>query len=142
MSDVFSASLRDPHRAADAAVVSGHTPGPWHIGNGDIFADGDARSDFDDRIICAIGKSGGFRSAEYATIPAHRPEGIANARLIAAAPDLLEALLLHEAYLNLPQDRGGPTGKKGRAHQAWLDAKAKAIAKANPLSDKLGGADA
>lgn len=52
------------------------------------------------------------------------------ARLIAAAPELLEALMLFDAYLALPQDRGGPTGPKGLAHQAWIDAKNAAIAKA------------
>jgi len=71
--------------------MSNPTPGPWHVGNGDVYADGDRSSDFDDIVICAIGRSGGFRSHEYAVVKAHKPDGRANARLIAAAPDLLEA---------------------------------------------------
>ncbi len=73
-------------------MISSHTPGPWKVGNGDIFADGNETSDFDDIVICAIGQSGGGRSHEYAVVKAHKPEGRANARLIAAAPELLEAL--------------------------------------------------
>lgn len=61
------------------------TPGPWKLGNADIFVDGD---DGDDRVICAIGTAGGFRSSVYSPIRANKPEGKANARLIAAAPDL------------------------------------------------------
>lgn len=73
-------------------MSAAHTPGPWHVGNGDIFAEGNKSSDFDDIVICAIGLGGGFRSHEYAVVKAHRPEGKANARLIASAPELLEAL--------------------------------------------------
>lgn len=65
--------------------TSVHTEGPWKLGNGDIFAEGNKGSDFDDRVICAIGQSGGFRSHEYVAIRAHKPEGKANARLIVAA---------------------------------------------------------
>ena len=68
-----------------------HTAGPWFIGHGDVYAKGNKASDFDDRVICAIGR-GGERAHEYATVPAHKPEGRANARLIAAAPLLLKAL--------------------------------------------------
>lgn len=57
------------------------------------------------------------------------------------APDLrdqmamaaLTALRLHDAYLAVPQDRGGPNGTKGRAHQAWLDAKAEALSLADAM---------
>jgi hypothetical protein len=77
-------------------VSAGFTPGPWHIGNGDIYAEGNELSDYDDRVIAAIGRAG-MRSHEYAIIKAHKPEGRANARLIAAAPDLYEALKVMEA---------------------------------------------
>ena len=40
----------------------------------------------------------------------------------------LKALRLYEDYLALPQDRGGPTGPKGAALQAFLDAKTEALA--------------
>lgn len=71
---------------------SKHTPGPWKIGNGDIFAEGNRASDFDDIVICAIGQAGYFRSSVCSIVPHHRPEGKANARLIAAAPAMLAAL--------------------------------------------------
>lgn len=56
--------------------------------------------------------------------------------IVRAAPPEVErlamrALELHDAYLAIPQDRGGPTGPKGRAHQAWLDAKALATGAAS-----------
>jgi len=76
-------------------MAGNHTPGPWRFFMGDICADG---SDGDDRVIAGIGKSCGARSSVYSTIKAHRPEGIANANLIAAAPDLLEALRLAHDY--------------------------------------------
>lgn len=76
----------------NTSKTTGHTPGPWMVGNGDVFAEGNRSSDFDDIVICAIGQSGGFRSHEYAVVKAHKPEGRANARLIAAAPDMLNAL--------------------------------------------------
>ena len=47
-----------------------------------------------------------------------------------AATLALQALQLYDVYTALPQDRGGPNGPKGRAHQAWLDAKAEAQASA------------
>ncbi len=65
------------------------TPGPWRSNGSDIFVEGD---DGDDRIIAGIGKSGGFRSSVYSPIVAHKPEGRANAHLIAAAPELYEVL--------------------------------------------------
>jgi hypothetical protein len=51
-----------------------------------------------------------------------------NAELL--VPDLLEALKLYDAWLALPQDRGGKDGPKGRALDAFIKAKDAAIAKA------------
>ena len=65
------------------------TPGPWHVGNQDIYADG---SDGDDLVICAIGQAGGFRSAEFSVVRGKRSAAEANAHLIAAAPDLYDFL--------------------------------------------------
>lgn len=51
----------------------------------------------------------------------------ANARLAAAAPELLEALILHREYETLPADRGGPNGPKGQAHARWIAARDAAL---------------
>ena len=66
------------------------TPGPWRIFMGDICVDGD---DGDDRIVAGIGTSRGARSSVYSPIQAHKPEGKANARLIAATPDMADAIM-------------------------------------------------
>ena len=58
------------------------------------------------------------------------PARRANARLIAAAPELLEALKLYDAYRALPTDRGGASGAKHQAYAAFIAAKDAAIAKA------------
>lgn len=92
----------------------GHTEGPWKIGNGDIYADGNKLSDFDDRVICAIGKSGGFRSHEHSVIRANSEEGRANAYLIAAAPTTLNALINLEAYLRLTAHHNAPEAAAAR----------------------------
>jgi hypothetical protein len=57
-------------------------------------------------------------------------EAEANARLIAAAPELLEALKLYDAYRALPTDRGGASGAKHQAYAAFIAAKDAAIIKA------------
>jgi len=71
--------------------MSGHTKGPWEV-----------QEYIDDsiEIIGDIREINEF-SDEYTTIAELKPSGdLANARLIAAAPDLLEALegLLEEAH--------------------------------------------
>lgn len=76
-----------------------HTPGPWRIE--------DKRS----RGRTLISGDGWVRLCDvYTVMEGCRepyPEGMANARLIAAAPDLLDALidLLHQSKLS--QDEGG-----------------------------------
>lgn len=132
MSEVLSSSdkMSDTHRAADAAVVSGHTPGPW------VLMPGDSP---ETSIVLGQGFTiatvwGGWRDYEP------------NGRLIAAAPDLLEALLA------LKKAVCGETGFANAVRQVsgtaypWpeLDiaeeAAAAAIAKATASPDKLGGA--
>lgn len=54
----------------------------------------------------------------------------ANAVLIAAAPELLNALRLNVAYEAVPADRGGSSGPKGKAWAAFIAARDAAIAKA------------
>lgn len=59
------------------------TPGPWEVSDIGDYADFDGRSIVvigDDRRVCATHAGG------------DDPEGTANARLIAAAPELAEAL--------------------------------------------------
>lgn len=66
--------------------MSKHTPGPWRVGSnsvgGPTITTADKRSTIADIRTCGGVHCGG---------PQH-PETTANARLIAAAPDLLEAL--------------------------------------------------
>lgn len=66
-------------------MESRHTPGPLKVGNCDLYVEGDASSDHDDIVIAALGQAGSFRSHEYSVIKGHKPEGKANARLLAAA---------------------------------------------------------
>lgn len=63
--------------------MSRHTAGPWVLD-----AWGDIRAGHN-TVICAMGKSSGFKS-DYTT-PA-KAETAANAKLITAATDMLEAL--------------------------------------------------
>jgi hypothetical protein len=78
--------------------VSGHTPGPWWIKWGfNVFGP-------DNRLVANAG--GHENNQNQAAVQA---ENVANARLIAAAPDLLTAVLLAADYFErLPQfpDRG------------------------------------
>ena len=66
----------------DAQAANGHTALPWREWHGDIVADGDALSDYDDYVIAGIGTSYGSRSSVYCPVKAHKPEGKANAALI------------------------------------------------------------
>lgn len=107
-----------------------HTPGPWREFMGDICA-----SD-DEIVICAMNKSCGARSSEFYTYSGKKEVARANARLIAAAPELLEALDgLLEAITaeNQHRDRAltitGPTANLKWLLEACDDARA-AIAKA------------
>jgi len=89
-----------------------HTPGPWEAAERGDYADfdGDSRVILgDDRRIAVVQDSGSIEDA-------------ANARLIAAAPDMLEAL--HTLIIN---NRMGVTGQLARA--GWAKARA-AISKA------------
>jgi len=120
-----------------------HTEGPWDItgisqdtgsisvGQRDlriVIADVTNAASFADMLAGAI-RRGGDRLE-----PSDAQTQFANARLIAAAPDLLHAIRLRHAYDSLPVDRGGSNGPKGRAKAAWLAAEAAAIAKAEGRS--------
>lgn len=96
------------------AAETKHTPGPW-------------LSFHEDGVVSAYEPTGGG-TARIVTIARHC--SIANARLIAAAPDLLEALKLQLAY------EAAPTGSKGRP--SWMElvkVRDTAIAKAEGLNN-------
>ena len=109
-----------------------HTPGPWGIkpmideDEVGVFTGPKAPYDWGDagsRYVCIVTKSRGGM-----------PETLANARLIAAAPDLLAALQGARAALRRalphcpPDDAGLFVGE-------WLDEIKAAIAKACPNSE-------
>ncbi len=103
--------MSDP---VDAVV---HTPGPWHV---KVFDDG--------AFMLAAGPVDDLTSCIIATREAHPEpaEGRANARLIAAAPDLLEAceMLL---MLSLPIDVSGES-MVAKARAAVAKARGLAVA--------------
>jgi hypothetical protein len=64
-----------------------HTPGPWHIGQSREWDDGELHEQL------AVYSAEGVKTAKVETWLKHcREESEANARLIAAAPELLAAL--------------------------------------------------
>jgi hypothetical protein len=80
----FSESrARDEERIARLDAASKHTPGPWE------------RHERYDVVIARLGGEGeAFRGvADCRTVDVEGEERAANARLIAAAPDLLDALM-------------------------------------------------
>lgn len=92
-------------------MTAQHTPGPWiNIGNGDIVA----RSD----NYC-----GGEKDIASVFLT-RNDEDEANARLIAAAPDLLEALKLYVLQDNFATDYGYGVGGEAKATAEAAIAKA------------------
>ena len=78
---------------ATTEKAASHTPGPWHVGtNGDACAVNHAVCSGPIVIAKVYGKG-------YPTGKGWHPESEADAMLMAAAPELLEALEF--AYLNL-----------------------------------------
>lgn len=113
-----------------ADEVAKHTPGPWEIedplGPETIWIVEAGKETHEWRAIAMLPASMPDDAEEH---PLLMPERDANARLIAAAPDMLEALRLHAAYEALPTDRGGKHGPKGKAHAAWIAARDAALSK-------------
>ena len=66
-----------------------HTPGPWHYA--DSMGDREIRSSVDITIGEVLGDGNSYCQEE-------EEERLANAQLIAAAPDMLEALESEEAW--------------------------------------------
>lgn len=98
-------------------MMSKHTPGPW------------AMPDSGQGRISKVGANGGWdgliATADCGDYARSREEGLANARLIAAAPNLLEALKTARSMLAIC---AGPIPSNDeRDAIAWADA---AIAKA------------
>lgn len=65
-----------------------HTPGPWHV-NGTAIT---AHVGPSYRYVCEVSTSAPSRGTTY-RIDEHRDEFLANAALLATAPDLLEELM-------------------------------------------------
>jgi hypothetical protein len=100
-----------------------HTPGPWRV-TLDEFGDYTIQPEHAVLAVAAV------VNGEMRRMGGHAGEHQANARLIAAAPDMFEALRLHKVYEALPTDRGGSDGPKGRARAAWIAARNAALSKA------------
>lgn len=88
--------------------MSKHTPGPW------------AMPDSGKGRISKVGANGGWdgliATADCGDYARSKSEGLANARLIAAAPDLLEALqnlsiVMQELHDHWDNDRDAKVGK-------------------------------
>lgn len=89
--------VQDAHKkAAIAGAVPAHTPGPWEWDAGLVPPDGPHR-------YADIYVNGG--ETIIAEFNDNIPEGRANARLIAAAPDMLEALKLIKRKLESDDPR-------------------------------------
>lgn len=126
--DGFIAAMADNDGVVDPtrtirrlSTINKHTPGPWfdagYLGFG--------------RLIVAAPPAGAVPPPIAVVYgPSTTPESLANAKLIAASPQLYEAARLHQTYEAMPADRGGKNGPKGSAREAWLAAEACALAKA------------
>lgn len=110
-----------------------HTPGPWHVGN----AHGAARDHaicVDHQVIARVTGSG------FPIGKGWSAETAANARLIAAAPDLLAALIQAEASARVQAATADAYADAGRdveanrglaaEHRRWADVYRAAIAEA------------
>lgn len=88
-------------KQAEQQTSAAHTPGPWTYDRGVVPPDGPQR------YSTVSSADGDLAIAEVNDLI---PEGIANARLIAAAPDLLAAAQTVLADLNarIEAARGGP----------------------------------
>ena len=116
-----------PHRATPA-----HTPGPWvaHYGweSEHLMA-----PDPNNPRWCEV-TGGSFKDGTYLSIPALM--GIANARLIAAAPDLLNALIGAVAAIEEVME---PITSNGM-HAEWDEVMAKQVPVWRALIAKATGA--
>ena len=97
-----------------------HTPGPWKVGmrggfNANLICDRSGEDMHTDNAICSV-----FGMYQHQDVEEQKDsKGLANARLISAAPELLEALIALHTQTNSTEL--AKAGDKARA----------AIAKAN-----------
>ena len=107
------------------------TPGPWRIESGTTLLWGACSED----DLSSYGM--GYPIAECRITPISKwpkgpnyDEGIANARLISAAPDMFEALLKGKEYTTLKRSDGEFDVKTIRAKKEYIKARDAALAKA------------
>jgi hypothetical protein len=86
-----------------------HTPGPWvtDLAHGDLFV---------------LAGNGRFVAECHSEVASRKDIDRANARLIAAAPDMLEALRLHKAWRDSEHagpDYGGQTRDTPEGEKIW-----------------------
>lgn len=85
-------------RKDHAMPTSHHTPGPWKVGDGQIYSVAD-NLNLDESLIVVFHPNGWKAMNPYSKSPDKNPEiAQANARLITAAPELLAALIAILAY--------------------------------------------
>jgi hypothetical protein len=98
----------------------GHTPGPWRI-----WSEKDSGGRLSVLEVCETQDRG--RHSHFASVAKHWPEAEANARLIAAAPDLLAALKdLAEAVESMQAtfgciQGGHPEEDDMHFHEKWAE---------------------
>ncbi|KGH25453.1 hypothetical protein [Comamonas testosteroni] len=92
-----------------------HTPGPWNYGADKCLSNDEALAICKQNIDAHKKESSGYFYVVYVgdgrrtALVGHGPDGAANARLIAAAPELLEALQESLAALEyVVEQAGGP----------------------------------
>lgn len=90
--------------------MSKHTPGPWEIGlrngaNSNTIYARNGETEHDDSTVCSV-----FRMFMYCDMSEQKdPIGIANARLIAAAPNILDELVAaRETIQQIQNSMPGP----------------------------------
>ncbi len=101
--------------------MSKHTPGPWVAVGAMVENTHDYNPDICSCDLRAFGQDNLWREYE---------ETLANARLIAAAPDLLSLLIQAENLLYASADKGAEPGSYGRDCFETMQAARAAIAKA------------
>ena len=72
-------------------IKIGHTPGPWKCSNAYI-------NNMPNKMVVHVDKWGGLNIADCGT---YNSETLANARLISACPDLLEACKMAIGFLHI-----------------------------------------